>query len=345
VMGKRRPKTQWYTAARLAQEAWKASTATLPHDARAAGTTWVEGRGQREEVGPLPICLPTEHAALNLLPGVRSEALSRFEAHGIQWHGWTPGPCAKCWPSTHLLDSQVQCVNTLLSLANEPGLLLEVVRRVVPAAADLDILEDDSPVAFEWIGVEDYLGEGRGRARHRGRFATSADALVVARRGDGGRTGIVVEWKFTESYDKPIPFRGDGGRDRRDIYRRLYEADSSPFAARPSLDAFFHDPHYQLFRQALLAAAMVRAAEFGIDETVLLHVIPANNKTLRTTVTVGLGDYGDQIADVWRRLLPGPSVRYACMASEPLLMATPELAERYGTLVRAMASGADPIPA
>lgn len=331
-MRERRSKTPWYTAARRAQQAWKASTSTLPEGARVAGTTWVQGRRGREEVGPFPVCLPVEHAALNLLPGVRDEALARFERHGIEWHGWTPGPNGECWPSTHLLDSQVQCVNVLLSLAHRPGLLLDVVRRVVPAATELVVIEDGSPVAFEWIGAKDYLGEGRGRPRHRGRYATSADALLVVGRAGGGRTGIVMEWKFTESYVEPVPFLGSGGTDRRDIYRRHYEATTSPFAVHPSIDAFFHEPHYQLLRQALLAGAMMNAGEFEIDEAVLLHVVPAGNTTLRATVTDGLGEYGDNIDQVWRRLLAGPKVRYVCMAGEPLFTATPELAERYGTV-------------
>ena len=331
-MGQRRPKTPWYTTARLTQEAWKASSATLPGDARARGTTWVQERGGRKQVGPFPVCLPVEHALLNLLPGVRDEALARFQAHDIEWHGWTPCPEGECWPSTHLLDSQVQCVNVFLSLAKSPNRLLDVARRVVPDAAELVVVEDGRPVAFEWIGDDDYLGEGWGRPRHRGRYVTSLDGLVVVERRDGGRTAIVIEWKFTESYHSPVPFRGPGGTDRRDIYRPRYEGDSSPFAVRPSIEAFFHEPHYQLLRQALLARAMVQAGEFGIDQAVLLHVVPAGNKTLRATMTDGLAEFGGTMDEVWQRLLPGPTVRYVCMASERLLTLTPELAERYGML-------------
>ena len=161
-MVQRTPKTKWYTRARKAQEAWKISTSSLPDGARPHGTTWLGDSAHRKEVGPFPICLPTEHAALNLLPSIRSEALSRFRVHDIKWHSWTPGPLGECWPSTHLLSSQVQCVNVLLSLAKSPDLLLDVLRPLVPSAAKLVVIEDNSPVAFEWIGDADYL-DARGR--------------------------------------------------------------------------------------------------------------------------------------------------------------------------------------
>jgi hypothetical protein len=330
----REPKSPWYTTCRRQQESWRASTATLSSTAKGPGTTWVDGRGGRKEVGPFPICLPAKHADLNLLPGIRDEALRRFARHGIQWHGWTPGADGTYLPSTHLLDSQVQCINVLLALAKQERHLLDLVRQAEPDATDLVVVEDGSPVAFEWIGDRDYLGEGRGRPRHRGRFATSADALVVVERADGGRTGILVEWKFIESYDHPKPFFGDGGTDRREVYRPIYVGDATPFDVLPELDVFFQEPHYQILRQALLASEMVKAQEFGIDRAVLLHCVPSGNRTLRQTVPEGLVTYGVEIDEVWHRLLPGPRVRYACVDTTPLFTATPELAERYGALAR-----------
>jgi len=276
-----------------------------------------------------------EHATLNLLSSIQAEALSRFAAHGIEWHGWTPGPEAECWPSTHLLDSQVQCVNVLLSLASSTG-LLDLARRVVPGAVNLVPVEDGRPLTFEWNGREDYLGEWSGDPtdRPRGRMTTNVDALMVVERNDQGRTGILVEWKFTESYSWPVPYIRRNGTDRRDTYRPFFEAKNTPFAIRPDISAFFQEPHYQLMRQALLGAAMVRAGEFGIDQAVLLHLVPVGNHTLRRTVPEGLKDLGDEIDAVWHRLLPGPVVRYICIDTAPLFRATPELANRYGMLVQ-----------
>jgi hypothetical protein len=330
-MKTRTPKSPWYTKARHHQEAWKASTPTIPDSARAPGLTMVDSPGGPIEVGPFPICLPLEHASLVLLPSIRGEALERFARHGIHWHAGTPGADGVDLPSTHLLDSQTQCVNVMLSLAAEPSRLLGLLQQVEPTATLAVPVEDGSCVAFEWSGAEDYLGESRGRSRQRGRFATSSDALCVVERSDGGRTAILIEWKFTESYSEAVKFHG-GRTDRREVYRKAYEGETSPFAERPSIDVYFHEPHYQLMRQALLAKAMVDAGEFGIDRAILFHAVPAGNTTLLSTLTDGLKEYGDTIGEVWRRLLPGPAVRYELVDTAPLFGATAELEERYGGL-------------
>jgi hypothetical protein len=261
---------------------------------------------------------------------VRDRALRLFVENDIQWHMGTPALGGVPMPSTHLLDSQVQCVNVLLAL-DEAGALLEVVREVVPYAVGLADVEGDGPVAFEWNGLVDHLGETPpGAPRRRGTMSTNADALVVAIRGGGGRTGVLIEWKFTETYPNAVPFLRHNGTDRRATYRPLYVNAAPRFAQRPDVSAFFQEPHYQLLRQALLGTAMVEARELGIDRAVLLHMVPGGNRTLRQTVPEGLADLGEEIDGVWRRLLPGPAVRYACMDTAPLFRKTPELAERYG---------------
>ncbi len=327
-----RPKSRWYTRSRRAQERWKAETDLIPNDARGPGTCWVDKAGKREEIGPFPICLPTEVAAFNLLPSVRDQAFRLFTQHDIQWHMGTPGQGGVRMPSTHLLDSQVQCVNVLLALA-AAGALLDLVREVVPDAVRLVDIEVGGPVAFEWNGLVDHLGETPpGAQRRRGTMSTNADALLVALREDGGRTAVLVEWKFTETYPSPVPFFRHNGTDRRVTYGPLYENAAQRFGRNPDLSAFFQEPHYQLLRQALLGIGMVETGELGIDRAVLLHLVPGGNRTLRRTVPDGLADLGDEIDVVWHRLLPGPTVRYACMDTAPLFRNTPELAERYGML-------------
>ena len=322
----------WPERALARQLAWKAESAQLPEAARVRGHAWIEKRGRRVMVGPSPKMLPLTHAAHNLLPGVRAEAIARFARHDIAWHMETPGPDGCRLPSTHVLDSQVQCVNVLLSLAQHPPALLDLVRQVLPEARTLVPIEDDSPVAFEWIGARNYLGERHGRLRARGRFATSLDALAVAELSDSSRTGILMEWKFTERYHRPVPAISGRGTDRRAIYRPAYRASISPFAQKPPIDAYLHEPHYQLLRQALLGAAMVQAGEFGIDRAVLLHLVPSVHYGLKTLVPEGLQPFGGTVAELWSALLPGPVLRYLCVDTLPLLGATPDLRERYGEL-------------
>ncbi|MFZ5476682.1 MAG: PGN_0703 family putative restriction endonuclease [Myxococcota bacterium] len=310
--------TAWYTRCRLAQERWKREA--LPPEARAPGRVWVDTPRGPEPAGPYPIALPEPHARLNLLASVREAALARFERHGIPWHNGTPAQ----GPTTHLLDSQVQCVNVLLTMD-----LLAWVRTFEPEAVALLDVEDESPVAFEWIGDAGHLGE----ARTRGRFATSADAYLLARRRDGV-TAVLVEWKFTEHYDRPVPLRGPGGRDRREIYRARYEA-SEAFSERPPIEAFFHEPHYQLLRLVLLAEGMVRARERGADRAVVVHVLPEGNADLLATVPPALG--GGRVDRVWEGLVKGPRVRFTRVDGEDVIRRS-EAWERYRECFRTSGS-------
>ena len=213
-------------------------------------------------------------------------ALARFHQYGIVWHDGTPGAGLKgdTGPTTNLLSSQVQCVNSLLSLEQQPELLLKRLQTIEPSARTLVPIrhanhpEPEGFVAFEWIGQKNYLGERVRGKRVRGAMVTSADALIVVERSDGRRTGILVEWKFTETAT-PIRPESERGTDRRVIYRAQYQAASSPFVTnRPSIDAYFHlDTHYQLLRQSLLAHGMLQAGEHGIDRMIVLYLAPAAN--------------------------------------------------------------------
>lgn len=327
--------TPWYKEAHESAVRWKNRTKTIPDEARTPGHTWVTLNGRPTKVGPFPVCLPLGYADYNLVAEIREEALVRWARNGIQWHGATPRATGPMWPSSHLLDSQVQCVNVLLSLAQKPERLLAAILPHVRDAVRLVTVEDGSPVAFEWIGHADYLGEGRGQRRRRGQYTTSLDALIVVERDDGGRTGLAIEWKFTEFYDAAVGFHGPGGTDRRQVYHTIYHGSSSPFDEKPDIEAFFHEPHYQLMRQALLAGRMVEADEFGIDEAVLLHMVPFRNTDLLGIVPPGLAVLGNTVGDVWGKLLPGharPRVRYALVDTLPWMSLIPEVSERYGDL-------------
>jgi hypothetical protein len=190
-------------------------------------------------------------------------------------------------------------------------------------------VEDDSVVAFEWIGGVDYLGEARGRQRHRGRFVTSVDSLLVLN-SPAGRTAILVEWKFTESYDRPIAYVGAGGTDRRDVYRGRFATALAMFPKGVAIEAFFHEPHYQLLRLHLLAAAMVDAGEFGIERAIVVWVAPSGNAALRTCVPDALTTFGDTVGEVWRALIHHPRVGFADLSSDDLVVASAELKHRYG---------------
>ena len=339
--------TDWKEAAKSQQTRWKAATTTLPDDARQDGTYFAKQQGRsgqvtwQESEKAYAHCLPRAFAAHNLLAGVRDEALARFQRFGIAWHSETPraGLNGNPGPTTNLLSSQIQCINSLLSIEMKPDALLERVQTIEPGARKLvpirhlNQAKAEGLVAFEWIGRKNYLREKVSGERTRGSMVTSADALIVAEREGGRRTGILIEWKFTESYDQHKPFVTDYGTDRREIYRAQYEAAHSPFTSgKPAIDAYFHEPHYQLMRQTLLAEGMRQAKEHGVDQMVVLALIPSRNRTLMSTVPAGLQPFGATVDAVWEALVPGPDVRFVWQDTEAWLTATPELTERYGDL-------------
>lgn len=336
----------WREHAERQQLQWKASTTTLPEEARDAGSYFSKshGRGAQitwQERGPYPFCLPRQFATYNLLPPLRAEALARLDRFGIAWHGETPraGLKGNEGPTTHLLSSQVQCVNCLLSLELEPERLLERVQTIVPGARRLlpirhtNQARAEGLVAFEWIGRKNYLRERVRGERTRGSFVTSADALIVVEREAGRRSGLLIEWKFTESYAKAMNPISNAGTDRREIYAPHYDAQRSPFGPeRPPIDVFFHEPHYQLLRQTLLAQKMVEAKENGVDQMVVLMLAPRANQALMTGVPEGLSAFGQTLDVVWRSLVKGPDVRFVWQDTEAWLTATEALRERYAGL-------------
>ena len=337
--------TDWKSDARARQIRWKHTTPTLPPEAREDGFyfDWTRRRAGQvpTKMGPYRHCLPHPFASHNLLAAVRDEALARFRRFGIVWHSGAPGagPNGEAGPTTNLLSSQIQCINSLFGLELQPDLLLGRLRTVEPDARTIVPIRHpgeakaEGLVAFEWIGRQNYLHERVRGQRNRGSMLTSADALVVLERNDGRRTGILIEWKFTESYHKPVPFISPKGTDRRDIYRPRYEEAATPFIAdKPAIDVYFHEPHYQLLRLSLLARSMLQAREHGVDRMIILDLAPDGNRALMDCVPEALRPFGSTVDAAWRTLVPGPEVRFAWQDTRPWLTATPDLTERYGGL-------------
>ena len=326
-------KTKWRRFAEAQQIDWKLSTRTLPEDARRDGE-------YKDKPNVYRFCLPAAFADHNLLQEIRGAALTRFDRYEVVWHAATPaaGMRGGKGPSTHLLDSQIQCVNCLLSLEHTPEILLERLRQIEPEVEYIVPIRHanstEGLVAFEWIGRENYLGERFLQRRWRGARVTSADALIVVECRNRQRTGFLIEWKFTENYEIPVSFVSDWGTDRREIYRETYENASGVFIAkRPPIETYFHEPHYQLLRQTLLAKKMLEAGEHGMTRVVVVLLAPAMNRDLITGVPDDLKAFGSRIDEVWSALAPGPDVRFVWQDTAAWITATPALAERYGGLL------------
>lgn len=226
---------------------WKQSTPSLPDAAREPGT--VNGRGTHS------YCLPVEYAGENLLPEAR-HALDWFADAQIPWHmGIGSGP------TNHLLSSQVQCVNALAPMSDDP----DAIRYFFGGALDItEVLPSrvpeapDALVGFEWIGDDNPLGEWRDDSGTRGSMNTSSDAVIRYRTSTGSEEIALIEWKYVETYvsagydDKHLQYR-------LNRYIPLLDEPDCPIRSDITPADLICEPIYQLMRLQLLAWQTERA--------------------------------------------------------------------------------------
>lgn len=289
--------TKHRRAAEHAAVEWKATTTTLPEEAREAAPYVKRDR----TVGMYDFCLPEEFADLNLLSDVRDRALALFREERIEWHAAT-----KRGPSNHLLDSQVQCVNALTPGLDDPAWITDAFGDVLPIAEVLDI-EPGRSLTFEFIGANDYLGERPSLPRARGVLTTSADAAIRYRAPGGAIELALIEWKFTEDY-RSKELSAPRGRPRPDRYRELWDNPECPIRRDlvPYEDLFV-EPFYQLLRQQLLAWCIERDPTSGIDVARVLHICPIDNDGVHGALNrESHRAAGDDTLQIWSALCSQP---------------------------------------
>lgn len=304
---------------------WKATTTYLPGDARGAAP--YVGVGGRAAGTPYDFCLPAEHAAANLLPEVRDEALALFAELGIPWHAGVSGG-----PSNHLLSSQVQCANALTAMVRDP----ERIHRAFGAAVDIEEvleIEPDRFLTFEYIGPRDLLGEPANGSRTRGANCTSVDA-AFRYRAPGGRVELaLVEWKYTESYQRTR--KADPAKDavRAARYQHLYEAGDGPIRPIVPFRLMLDEPFYQLMRQQLLAWGLERSGGAAADRVRVLHVLsPVNDAYQASIVRPEMKEFGSTVDEIWQFLLRSKS-RFVHVDPDVFLdpaVTSAEYVARYG---------------
>lgn len=266
---------------------------------------------------PRRFCLPVERADENLFGAIRAGALEYFKQNQIKWHDGRGSN-----PSNHLCSSQVQCVNFLYPFADEPEALRTLLSPVFPDIQSMLPMEGDGHfVSFEWIGLDNYLGEKiRPNARRtRGANFTSADAAVMFRRQDGTRQIALIEWKYTESYSPTWLGISKSRTDRRGIYRHLYDSPDCPLEKTrvPEFGDLFYEPFYQFMRQQLLAHEMELAQELDCNVVTVLHVAPTCNRDFHRVTSPGLQPLGDSSIEVWKELVRPPD-RFLSVSTEAL---------------------------
>jgi hypothetical protein len=251
---------------------------------------------------PRPFCIPIEYARETLFKDIRQTALTYFKNHNIKWHDGMNG-----YPSNHLCDSQVCCVNFLFPFSHQPEALQTLLQPVFPMIKHMLPVDNGHYVTFEFIGGQNYLGERiRGKSkRTRGANFTSADAAFLFQQKDGAKRLVLIEWKYTESYTGVSLRFSKRGTDRTKIYSHLYRRSDCPLNKDliPSFSALFYEPFYQLMRQQLLAHEIELAKEFNVDICSVLHVAPAQNKDYLKVTSPKLKILGKSVIDVWKKLI------------------------------------------
>ena len=248
------------------------------------GRTPVDERGRQYDY-----MLALRYEDENLYPTLRGAGGVRrfFDERAIAW--WRHcdfEDAAINGPTRNMASSQISCVNFVLPLAEIEDGLLGLLAAIDDDVTGVVTIEDpmagtSSPVEFEWIGLAHAL-EGEEETR-RGEFSTSVDAFLVAET-QKGRRAYLLEWKYTESYGKNYKGRGSKGQTRRRRYRKAYAA-SSAFREGVPLDAWLHEPFYQIMRQRLLADRMVARKELGVSEAKVVLVVPDGNAKYRSSLT------------------------------------------------------------
>lgn len=253
-------------------------------------TISADGRAPTDPRGmTYPHLLALGHEDENLFPSLRGDEGARqfFEERGIKW--WRhPGfdQAGTNGPTRNMASSQIACVNFLLPLASIDNALLALIRAIDGDVTEVATIGDpatgtSSAVEFEWIGLGHAL-EGSGHAT-RGEFTTSVDAFILAETS-AGRRAYLFEWKYIESYGENDKGIGKRGRTRQRRYMNPY-ASSSSFRRNLPLDAWLHEPFYQIMRQRLLADRMVANRELGVSEAKIVLVVPEENIAYHGAVT------------------------------------------------------------
>jgi hypothetical protein len=305
------------TGEKKLQTAWKLTAKGLPRGAKRPGL-------YRNRM--YPFCLPLEHAAHNLFHEIRDDAITTFNRHGIIWHSSAlPG-----MPSNHLCSSQVFAVNLLFPFIDKPEALADALRPYFPDIETMLPVEDKRYIAFEWIGAHNYLREDPkiGNCRQRGAGNTSIDAVVMYENGAKEKVMLLIEVKYSESYGVSYKrFRSDG-TDRFENYEPFFFDDDTPvnLSVAPRLQDFLYEPFYQLLRQTLLAAQIMKTGKPKMNRVRVVHLRVEKNRDLLAVTSPKFRELGNTSYEVWRKVLKDPD-GFTLIPAEDFFR-NPALAER-----------------
>jgi hypothetical protein len=182
-----------------------------------------------------------------------------------------------------------------------------------------EIYDDEGPIVFEWIGPKRSPINEKGGSR--GQNRTSIDAYMLAKI-NGKITQLLIEWKFTETYNSESyahKFGGTKGIERLRRYSSVLTKlrnRSFPFKFceedKIGLYDFSYEPFYQLLRMTLLAK-MTTPANLGalrVEDYKVIHLSHSENNKLNylskthLKYSPGLKNFvGESLHDTWIELL------------------------------------------
>ena len=224
----------------------------------------------------------------NLYKGIRKDALLYFELNNIVW--WKQYEDLY-FPNGNTLSSQIHCLNHLFAIRADHDAILKIIQTILPEIVEIDVspidekfcIMDDYPyetpsyISFEFTyNNKELLHE---RCNQRGANCTSADAFVYAVNKEGEHVLIVIEWKYTESYEKTDGNKANSKTiDER--YRDLAARKNSNLGGWKEL--YNWDPQYELTRQTLLMEQIVFNKPFEANDYRHIVVCPNDNAEMVT---------------------------------------------------------------
>ena len=230
----------------------------------------------------------------------------------------------------HIRSSAASCLNVFGYLNQHPDEITPFfnqfglsIQRVIDFPTNInydgEIYNDIGPIVFEWIGPKRSPINEKGGSR--GQSRTSIDAFLLAEI-NGKITQLLIEWKFTETYNSESyahKFGGTKGIERLRRYSSVLAKlrnSSFPFKFchedKIGLADFSYEPFYQLLRMTLLAK-MTTPANLGsliIEDYKIIHLSHSENNKLnalsRTHLKYSPGLKGcidKSLHDTWIELL------------------------------------------
>lgn len=225
-------------------------------------------------------------------------------------------------------SSAAACINTIGNIAKNKKDLMFFLNSFNLGVEDIIsfpkgvtignlVYNDSGNVIFEWIGPKKSpILEGRGK---RGQYRTSVDAYILGVI-NSKVTQLLIEWKFTETYngkDQLQKFAGVSGNERLRRYSIClaslrkrndfpFKMDEVPFG----LYDLGYEPLFQLLRMTLLAKLTTPLAfgdMFTIEDYRVIHLSHSQNHGLNVlsqnhlSYLPGLKEYaGGKLHEVWK---------------------------------------------